>query len=303
MGERGDMRVNCTEARALLHAYADGELGLESALEFERHLEQCVDCTRERAALAALSAALGDPALRFSAPDALRRRVDAALAGEATTAAATGPRAPSTRTAAWRRGWSVGRGDGGGLLGWAAGWVVAGAALAMLALVMFNGSRGRWRPFGNGALFDGGAPADVIAREVLTSHLRSLMPGHLMDVISTDQHTVKPWFDGRVDFSPPVADFAAAGFRLIGGRLDYLDGRPVAVLVYQRRKHIVNVFVWPSPDGSQSAIENTTHDGYNLLHWRRGGMNYWMASDLNAQEMSNFAGLLRAEGAPPAPHS
>ncbi|MGZ6253541.1 MAG: zf-HC2 domain-containing protein, partial [Candidatus Binataceae bacterium] len=138
MGERGDMRVNCTEARALLHAYADGELGLESALEFERHLEQCVDCTRERAALAALSAALGDPALRFSAPDALRRRVGAALAGEATTAAATGPRAPSARTAAWRRGWSVGRGDGGGLLGWAAGWVVAGAALAMLALVMFN---------------------------------------------------------------------------------------------------------------------------------------------------------------------
>ncbi|MGZ6175913.1 MAG: anti-sigma factor family protein, partial [Candidatus Binataceae bacterium] len=247
--------------------------------------------------------ALGDPALRFSAPDALRRRVGAALAGEATTAAATGPRAPSARTAAWRRGWSVGRGDGGGKLGWAAGWVVAGAALAMLALVMFNGSRGRWRPFGNGALFDGGAPADVIAREVLTSHLRSLMPGHLMDVVSTDQHTVKPWFDGRVDFSPPVADFAAAGFRLIGGRLDYLDGRPVAVLVYQRRKHIVNVFVWPSPDGSQSAIENTTHDGYNLLHWRRGGMNYWMASDLNAQEMSDFAGLLRAEGAPPAPHS
>ena len=299
------MRVNCTEARALLHAYADGELGLESALEFERHLEQCVDCTRERAALAALSAALGDPALRFSAPDALRRRVGAALAGEATTTAAAtaaGLRAPSDSTAAWRRGWSVGRGDGGGLLGWTAGWVVAGAALAMLALVMFNGSRGRWRPFRNGALVDGRAPADVIAREVLTSHLRSLMPGHLMDVVSTDQHTVKPWFDGRVDFSPPVADFAAAGFRLIGGRLDYVDGRPVAALVYQRRKHIVNVFVWPSPDGSQSAVESTAHDGYNLLHWRRGGMNYWMASDLNAQEMSNFAGLLRAADAPPAPH-
>ncbi|HTJ09138.1 MAG TPA: anti-sigma factor [Candidatus Binataceae bacterium] len=304
MGERGDMRVNCTEARALLHAYSDGELGLESALEFERHLEQCVECTRERAALAALSAALGDPALRFSAPDALRRRVGAALAGEATSGAvATGPLAPSARTGAWRRGWSVGgRSDGGGSLGWAAGWVVAGAALAMLALVMFNGGGLRSRPFGDGPLFDGGVPADVIAREVLTSHLRSLMPGHLLDVVSTDQHTVKPWFDGRVDFSPPVADFAAAGFRLIGGRLDYLDGRPVAALVYQRRKHIVNVFVWPSPDGSQSAVETTAHDGYNLLHWRRGGMNYWMASDLNAQEMNSFTGLLRAADAPSAPH-
>ena len=129
------------------------------------------------------------------------------------------------------------------------------------------------------------------------------MPGHLMDVISTDQHTVKPWFNGRVDFSPPVNDFAADGFRLVGGRLDYLDGRPVAALVYQRRKHIVNVFVWPAADGSQSAVEITAHDGYNLLHWRRGGMNYWMASDLNAQEMGDFARLLRGEGAPPAPHS
>ena len=142
-------------------------------------------------------------------------------------------------------------------------------------------------------MFGNAAQADVVAREVLTSHLRSLMPGHLMDVVSTDQHTVKPWFDGRIDFSPPVNDFAANGFRLIGGRLDYLDGRPAAALVYQRRKHIVNVFVWPAADGSQSAVESTAHDGYNLLHWRRGGMNYWMASDLNAQEMGDFAHLLR----------
>ena len=189
------------------------------------------------------------------------------------------------------------------------GWAVAGVAFAMLALVVLNGSPGLWRtfrngaPFGNGALLGNGAEADVVAREVLTSHLRSLMPGHLMDVISTDQHTVKPWFDGRIDFSPPVNDFAADGFRLVGGRLDYLDGRPVAALVYQRRKHIVNVFVWPASDGSQSAVESTAHDGYNLLHWRRGGMNYWMASDLNAQEMRDFAHLLRGESAPPAPHS
>ena len=299
------MRVNCNDAKPLIHAYADGELGLESALEIERHLEQCADCARERAALAALSAALGDPALRYAAPDALRRRVGAALAGEAAITA----RAPSARTPWWRLGWLVGEGEGGAIARGNAGWAVAGAALAMLALVVLNGSPGLWRtfrnstPFGNGLPLGNGAEADVVAREVLTSHLRSLMPGHLMDVISTDQHTVKPWFNGRVDFSPPVNDFAADGFRLVGGRLDYLDGRPVAALVYQRRKHIVNVFVWPAVDGSQSAVEITAHDGYNLLHWRRGGMNYWMASDLNAQEMGDFAHLLRGEGAPPAPHS
>jgi anti-sigma factor RsiW len=298
--------VNCNDAKTLIHAYVDGELGFESALEIERHLELCADCTRERAALAALSAALGDPALRFAAPQELRRRVGAALAGEAVAAAAgpaTTTRAPSAR-ASWWREWFAG---GAGTTGSYAGWAVAGAALATLALVVLNGSPGIWRPFGKGAMFGSAAQADVVAREVLTSHLRSLMPGHLMDVVSTDQHTVKPWFDGRIDFSPPVNDFADDGFRLIGGRLDYLDGRPVAALVYQRRKHIVNVFVWPAADGSQSPVESTAHDGYNLLHWRRGGMNYWMASDLNAQEMGAFARLLRGEAgsAKPtaAPHS
>jgi anti-sigma factor RsiW len=292
----------------LIHAYADGELGLEMTLEIERHLEHCAECARERAAIAALSAAIGDPGLRFAAPDALRQRVGAAMSGQA--AAAATDRAPWRR----RRG-LVGNGEAndetaggtlgravGGMLG-AMGWAVAGAALALLAIVTLNSSPGLWRPFGNGAMFGNSARAGVVAREVLTSHLRSLMPGHLMDVISTDQHTVKPWFDGRIDFSPPVIDFAADGYRLIGGRLDYLDSRPVAALVYQRRKHIVNVFVWPATDGSQSAVESAAHDGYNLLHWRRGGMNYWMVSDLNAQEMGVFAGLLRGESAPPARHS
>jgi anti-sigma factor RsiW len=298
--------VNCNEAKTLIHAYTDGELGLESALEIERHLEQCADCARERASLAALSAVLGDSALRYAAPDALRRRVGAALAGEAVTTAA---RAPSAHAAWWRLRWLIGGGEGGGIAGSNAGWAVAGAALAMLALVVLNGSPGVWRtfrngsPFGNGALLGNGVEANVVAREVLTSHLRSLMPGHLMDVVSTDQHTVKPWFDGRIDFSPPVNDFAADGFRLVGGRLDYLAGRPVAALVYQRRKHIVNVFVWPAADGSQSAVESTAHDGYNLLHWRHGGMNYWMVSDLNAQEMGDFGHLLRGDGAVPVPHS
>ena len=209
------------------------------------------------------------------------------------------------RTAACRRTTGVGL---GGMLG-AMGWTVAGAALALLAVFVVNGGPGLGRPFGGGAIFSSGtsfgndASAEVIAREVLTSHLRSLMPGHLMDVVSTDQHTVKPWFNGRVDFSPPVNDFAADGYRLVGGRLDYLDSRPVAALVYQRRKHVVNVFLWPAADGSQSAVESAAHDGYNILHWRRGGMNYWMVSDLNAQEMGVLASLLRGERASSARNS
>jgi anti-sigma factor RsiW len=298
-GKPGDVRVNCNDARALIQAHADGELGLESALEIERHLEQCADCARERAALAALSVALGDPALRFTAPDTLRRRVGAAALGEA---AATMARAPQARAPSRRRPWLVGSGGMLGAMG-AMGWTVAGAALAVLAIVTLNGNPGLWRLFNHATPLGNGAEVDMVAREVLNSHLRSLMPGHLMDVVSTDQHTVKPWFDGRVDFSPPVSDFAADGYRLIGGRLDYLDRRPVAALVYQRRKHIVNVFVWPAADGSQSAIQSAAHDGYHLLHWRRGAMNYWMVSDLNAQEMEVFAHLLRGESAPAAPNS
>ncbi|HEY2525198.1 MAG TPA: anti-sigma factor [Candidatus Binataceae bacterium] len=290
--------MNCIEAKPLLQAYLDGELGLESALEIERHLEQCADCARERASLGALSAALGDPALRFAAPEALRRRVGAALAGEAAVAGATVAwgRAPQARARRPRqRWWFIG---GAGI----AGWAVAGAALAMLALVTLSRGPGLPRAGGD-TLSGGGDGGGVVAREVLTSHLRSLMPGHLMDVVSTEQHTVKPWFNGRVDFSPPVNDFAADGFSLVGGRLDYLDGRAVAALVYRRRKHIVNVFVWPAADGSQSVVESTAHDGYNLMHWRRGGMNYWIVSDLNAQEMGEFARLLRGEASLPAPHS
>jgi len=297
--------MNCTEAKPLIQAYADGELGLESALEIERHLEQCSDCARERAALASLSAALGDPALRFAAPDGLRRRVGAALTGGVDAAAAESAgalsgvsgawaRAPQAR-APWRRRWPIG---GAGI----AGWAVAGAALAALALVTFTRGSGLPR-LSAGTIAGDDAAAGVVAREVLTSHLRSLMPGHLLDVVSTDQHTVKPWFNGRVDFSPPVDDFAAAGFRLAGGRLDYLDGRAVAALVYQRRKHIVNVFVWPAGGGPQRAVESTASDGYNLMHWRRGGMNYWIVSDLNAREMGDFARLLRGEPFQPAPHS
>jgi anti-sigma factor RsiW len=133
-----------------------------------------------------------------------------------------------------------------------------------------------------------------IADSVVASHIRALQPGHLMDVASTDQHTVKPWFDGRLDFAPPVRDFAAEGFPLIGGRLDYLDGRAVAALAYRRDKHIIDVYVWPGSSTLAAVFANGAHDGYNVQHWTQDGMVFWAVSDVEAGQLAAFVRLWRA---------
>lgn len=160
------------------------------------------------------------------------------------------------------------------------GWLWAWAApiAAALALIAFLLPR----------------PADsALQHAAIDAHLRSLTPNHLIDVPSSDNHTVKPWFNGKVDFSPPVADLKANGFALTGGRLDYLADRPVAALIYKRREHVINLFEWPANTGD-SSISAETMSGYNLLSWTRSGFHYYAVSDLNNKELREFTGLLRS---------
>jgi anti-sigma factor RsiW len=160
---------------------------------------------------------------------------------------------------------------------------MAAAAIMLLALV---------------SVVRGPSSDDLLAREIVSSHVRSLMANHLADVLSSDHHTVKPWFAGKVNFSPPVEDLGRYGFQLMGGRLDYVDERPVAALIYQRQKHWVNLFIWPSVSDFDLGTKAVSHQGYNLIHWNKSGMTYWAVSDLNDSELQDFARLVQDQTSP-----
>jgi anti-sigma factor RsiW len=161
-------------------------------------------------------------------------------------------------------------------------WSMAAAAFAVVVLGVWVTSVILNRPSSD----------NLVAEEVVSSHVRSLMAQHLTDVPSSDQHTVKPWFDGKLDFSPPVKDPKEQGFELKGGRLDYIDNRPVAALVYQRRQHLINVFVWPAKSSSKSTTQASVSQGYNLIRWTNSGMEWWAISDLNLAELQQLVQLL-----------
>lgn len=264
----------------------DGELTPADARELEAHIARCPECTRFRDERLALRAAIAAGVPTFHAPDALRGRVRAALAAASieTASAESG----AERTGAEPRGRARPR-------PFSLGNVWRPMALAASLVIVAVGS---W----NLALRQ--ANRDRLADDVLASHVRSLMPGHLTDVPSSDQHTVKPWFNGKLDYSPPVHDLAAKGYPLLGGRLDYVNGRSVAVLTYGRRQHLINVFLWPTTQGQSDVPNARDRQGYHLRHWSTPDYTYWVASDLNSAELQDFVRLLQqadSEGADPSP--
>jgi len=243
--------MNCHEIHPLLHAYVDSELDLMPSLEVDRHLKSCADCAAMKRSLESLRANLRNGDLAYRAPQSLRVRIRQSVAAESEEI-------PHRASRPWM--WQL--------------LALGSLGFAIVTLML--------QPAANSA-------RDQLADEAISDHVRSLMAGHLMDVASTDQHTVKPWFNGKIDFAPEVKDFASEGFPLVGGRLDYLEGQTVAALVYQRNKHTINVFVWPAKASIPTTIEERR--GYTVVNRGLDGLHYCIVSDLNGKELQEFANL------------
>ena len=253
--------MDCSNVANLLDAYLDRELDREDTARVREHLDICGQCSRTLAARSAASAAIKRDAVYHAAPQALANRIRAQVAQE------TGPRAVQSREsrlqlANWIR-WLP--------LGSAFATVVAATALVTLQLAR--------------------APEDeTLVAQLLTGHSRAIITGHGIDVASSDQHTVKPWLSSRLDFSPHVVDLSRSGFPLRGGRLDYVGNRPVAVLIYARGQHGIDLFIWPEgvrPDTNPGRAFSKR--GLNVVHWTAAGMAYWAVSDVNEADLEVFA--------------
>jgi len=248
----------------MLDMLVDDELMPDEARTVRDHIATCNECSREHESLAATSNQLKKNLMRYTAPDVLKARIHNGLPQSFSNEPPieTKPKPKPNR--------------------WA--WLVAAGAVIA---------------FASSTLTYSTVTREIATRsasdEVLASHVRSLMPGHLTDVASTNQHNVKPWFNGRVNLSPVVPALDSSGFTLVGGRLDYLSGRPVAAVVYGIRQHLINVYSWPDAGGDESP-SSETKQGYHLVHWRSGGVGYWVISDLNTRELSRFVSLFRANG-------
>jgi anti-sigma factor RsiW len=249
--------MTCEQALPLLSTYFDRELDVTKNLEVEGHVRECGRCSAALQRHEALRSSLTAAALVFAPPRGLEGRVRTAVRREAR------PRGLSVRPP-WR---------------WAAAPVAATLAATLVWSVAIH--RG------------GTSRENVVLAELVSGHIRSLMADHLLDVVTSDQHTVKPWFNGKVDFAPPVIDFTASGFPLVGGRVDYIAGRAVAVVVYKRREHVVNVFIWPSGHDDDQGRRDLTSEGYHLLRWTRSGLTFWAVSDVNGADLESLAGLFQ----------
>jgi anti-sigma factor RsiW len=252
--------MDCTESLSRLHAYLDHELDMPGRVALDQHLASCPKCMAAFAAQSALRSGIRRHAdYRHGAPAGLAECIRRRLGVEAETPARISR--PRWQWPQWGR------------------WLPVGAAAAAAAVISWTA-----------AIQYARAPSqEPIAEQVVAGHARSIVTSHLIEVASSDQHTVKPWLSSKLDFSPPVPDLAAAGFPLAGGRLDYLDKRAVAALVYRYRQHVINVFVWPDGKAGDARPQALSKQGYNVVGWTSGGMNFWAISDVNAADLKTFA--------------
>ncbi len=252
----------------MLHAFIDGELDLVRAADLDAHLVGCPDCRAEIERVRAVRQRIGRDGVRFRLPEEVRSKVLSALSQEAEMVPSRSlSDVPTARV--WRR-----------LFRFVRDWsfIPSLAMLAASAMLFINTP----------------APNLGIEDQLISSHVQSMLANHLTDVETSNQHTVKPWFNGRIDFSPPVNDLSKDGFPLVGGRVNYLDGRVVAALVYRHNGHVINLFIWPQVNGGQAASER---DGYNMVQWWAGGLVFWAVSDISAADLANFrTSFIRASG-------
>src|SRR6266446_6264510 len=270
--------MNCDEALKLMDAYLDGELDPITSQTIEQHLRDCPSCDQAYKTQRSLIRAIGNATPYYKAPSELRERIQSLLRKEMAEQSNGSGSIPVDARPLIAKEQAESRSI---LFGTSWNWLALAAAIVFAAVIVWNVVPRLQRP----------AADQFLATQLIASHVRSLMANHLTDVASSDQHTVKPWLDAKLDFAPAVVDLSSEGFPLIGGRLDYLDNRPVAALVYQRRKHFINLFVWPTAAGDSKKQELVTRQGYHLLHWIDGDFTYWAVSDVNASDLQTFKQL------------
>ena len=270
--------MTCDETEILLHALIDGELDAGHARDVETHVAACPACAEKLRAFRAMHETFVQAPLKEAAPAHLRGRIEAALAVPAATISVPRQSWLASARASWRESGKI---SSAALLSaprcrppWPRAWSLPWSATTRISR----------------------SPSDVVS-----AHLRSLQAGHLTDVETSDQHTVKPWFNGKLDVAPPVIDLTAQGFTLIGGRLDYINGQPVASIVYRRRKHVINLFVAQQLGAAVHGVKDEIVQGFNIRHWSESGLDLWAVSDIDAGELDEFGQKFTAALHTPGP--